>query len=47
MESADPRHPRRRAIDQLTSLITQAEEAVAVSARYATAAAERKRYKQD
>ena len=29
MESADPRHPRRRAIDQLTSLITQAEEAVA------------------
>ena len=26
MESADPRHPRRRAIDQLTTLIAQAEE---------------------
>ncbi len=28
MESADPRHPRRRAIDQLTTLIAQAEETV-------------------
>ena len=28
MESADPRHPRHRAIDQLTTSIAQAEEAV-------------------
>jgi len=26
MESADPRHPRRQAIDQLTISIAQAEE---------------------